>query len=115
MLPVLEGAVVIATEYCKSCGRTVVMPEDIQYGLKYCSRNLLGRQVGTMFPEVYEDDSDDDSDDIVTDDSPDHVWTRYDGDDEKMLAVNECVDTWDSWEPVTPSEVAIKNAIDGVR
>lgn len=111
-LPVMEGAVVIAAEYCKACGRKQVGPRDIEMGLKYCARNLLGKQIGTMFPEIYDNDDEDSCDDI--EDGEEEEWSRYEGSDEKMQAVNACYDTWDEWVPETPAEIACHGAIQKV-
>ena len=36
LLPVLEQAVVLAAEYSKACGRDTLLPEDMEYTMKYC-------------------------------------------------------------------------------
>lgn len=50
--PVMEGAIIIAAEYVKLCGRTTITAQDTQYALKYCARNMVGKHIGTMFPEL---------------------------------------------------------------
>jgi hypothetical protein len=36
MMPVMENSMVLAAEYCKACGRDVILPEDMEYASKYC-------------------------------------------------------------------------------
>ena len=66
--PVMESATVLAAHYAKACGRDVVLSQDMHLGMMYAARNVTGRQVGSLFPEIYEasaesSDSDQDSDD----------------------------------------------------
>jgi hypothetical protein len=114
LLPVLESATVLAGHYAKACGRDVVLAEDMSYGLMFAARNVLGKHVGTLYPEVYEEeDTDSDSvPDLVSDDEDDPEWTRYSGDDDLSLKMNECADTWEAWEPSNFAENALKNAVD---
>jgi hypothetical protein len=127
--PVMESATVMAAHYAKACGRDVVLQEDMNMGMMFAARYVTGRQFGSLFPEIYEssessgsgedDESRSDSDgsdgwETVSD--SEFVWTRYEGtEDEQALKMNECADTWDSWEPQNPSERALKNAIDKQR
>jgi len=122
-LPVMESATVLAAHYAKACGRNCVMAEDMSYGLMYAARNVTGRQVGSLYPEVWEDeesdeesgtDSDSDSDsDSDTDSEEEDPWTRYEGsEDETAQKMNECADTWSEWVPTNPAERALKNAVD---
>lgn len=118
-LPVMESAVVLASHYCKAAGRDCVQGEDMRIGLMFAARNVAGKQLGSIYPEIYED-SDSDSGEWVTDDEAEvedePAWTRYDGtDDEMALKMNECADTWDEWEPDTPAGRALKNAVDKQR
>jgi hypothetical protein len=119
--PVMESATILAAHYAKACGRDIVLSQDMHMGMMYATRNVTGRQVGSLFPEIYEDeeesqgDSDGDSDsgswETVSD--SEIIWTRYEGsDDQTALDMNTCADTWESWEPETPAERALKNAID---
>ena len=109
--PVMEGAMVTAAHYTKSCGRTTVTAMDMKYGMRFCAQHIAGKQIGTMFPELQNSDSDDDSDieEVEEDDEP---FTRYTGDDELMNKVNKSYDEWDSWVPYSPLEKMIKNAVD---
>jgi hypothetical protein len=115
--PVMESATVLAAHYAKACGRDVVLQEDMRIGMMYATRYVTGRQVGSIFPEIYEDsDSESDSGSWETVDDEELVWTRYEGtEDEQARKMNECADTWDSWEPETPAERALKNAVDKQR
>jgi len=115
--PVMESAAVLAAHYAKACGRDVVLAEDMRMGMMYAARNVTGKQVGTLFPEIYdeeeEEEEDDDSWETVSD--TELEWVRYDGNDDDMaLKMNQCADTWSSWRPETPAENAIKNAVEKV-
>jgi hypothetical protein len=109
-LPVMESATVLAAHYAKACGRDIVLAEDMKYGLMYSARHVAGKQIGTLFPEIYEDDEDDES---VESESDEPDWIRYAGqDDDTALKMNECYDTWSAWEPASPAERALKAAVD---
>lgn len=112
LLPVLESATVLAAHYAKACGRDIVLAEDMSYGLMYAARNVLGKHVGSMFPEAYETESDDESDETDSDEE-DVPWVKYSGTDDTLaLNMNACADSWSSWEPENPAERALKNAVD---
>ena len=113
-IPVMESATVLAAHYAKACGRDIILAQDMNIGLMYAARNVTGKQVGTLFPEIYEEsDTDSDSGSWETASDEEIVWARYDGtDDEMALKMNECSDTWDAWEPESPAERAIKNAVE---
>ena len=113
-LPCMETAMVIAGHYAKSCGRDTVVSQDVRYGLMFAARHVLGKQIGSLFPEVYEDEEDEEDDEEDEEDEEDDEWTSYEGDDERLVLVNKCADEWDSWEPETPAEFALKNAVDSV-
>lgn len=113
LLPVIESAIVLAGEYSKKCGRTVLTSQDMNYAIKYCARNVTGNQMGTLFPEVdLEEDDDPTEEELETVDEEEEPFTRYSGDDNLMNAVNESHDTWEGWEPQTPMEKMLKEAID---
>jgi hypothetical protein len=112
MLPVMEQAVLLAGEYCKACGREVILPEDMEYAMKYCAMYTVGQQIGTMFPEIYEDDDeeeDEDIEDVPSEECPSFV--QYTGEDTRFIQMNEAVERWDSWVPQSPIEQMLKNAI----
>jgi hypothetical protein len=117
-LPVLESGVVLASHYAKACGRDVVTQQDVQIGLMFAARNVAGKQIGTLFPEIYEEDEEEDEEEWetdsegVVDDSEGNEFTRYTGTDEMIVKMNECFDTWDSWTPESPLEQSLKNAVD---
>ena len=110
---VMEAAVILAGEYCKACGRSTMTAVDIQYALRYSARNVTGRTQGTLFPELQED-SDEDISDIEEVDEEDEPFTRYQGTDPQMVAINECYDTWHTWVPASPMEQMIKSSIDKI-
>lgn len=108
--PVIESAMIIGAQYCKACGRSTVTARDVVYGMMFSARNVTGRQIGSLFPEIYEDDDEEEEEEEEIDDD-EEPWTRYEGPDEIMNKVNECADTWDSWEPESPIEESLKDAI----
>jgi len=110
MVPVLEGAMIMATHYTRKCNRTTVTAKDVEYGLKFAARNISGRITESMFPEIYEGSDSDSSFEEVSDDE--EPFTRYEGSDEYCLKANEAVDTWESWIPESPLEQHLKRAID---
>jgi len=115
-LPVFESTIVLASHYAKASGRTTVTETDMQYGMMYAARHVVGKQLGSLFPEIYdEEDSDEEDMDIVADDE--EPFTRYEGTDPDSIAykMNACYDTWDEWDPETPAEMALKNAIEKQR
>lgn len=109
-LPVLESSIVLAAHYAKATGRDCVTAKDMCYGLMYAARTITGRQIGSLFPEVYDEiDSDEEEEE---EDEEEGEWTRYEGtDNEHAINMNECADTWDAWEPESPAERALKNAV----
>jgi hypothetical protein len=111
--PVMESSVILGSHYAKGCGRDVVLAEDIRMGLMYAARNVVGKQVGSLFPEIYEEGESDSDESWETVSETEYVWTRYEGTDNDMcIKMNECADTWAEWEPETPAERALKNAVD---
>jgi len=112
-LPVLESSVVLAAHYAKATGRDCVTAQDMCYGLMYAARTITGKQVGSLYPEIYEEDDDDEEEEEEEDeDEEEPAWIRYDGtDNEHAVKMNECADTWDAWEPESPAEAALKNAV----
>ena len=132
--PVMESATVMAAHYARACGRDIILAEDMNMGMMFAARYVTGRQIGSLFPEIYseshsdssersgsgsdsdEEESETDSDGWETVSDSELTWTRYQGtEDEQALKMNECADTWTSWEPQNPSERALKNAIDKQR
>jgi len=106
-LPVLESSVVLAAHYAKATGRDCVTAQDMCYGLMYAARTVTGNQIGSLFPEVYEE-----SDSEEEEEDEEEQWVRYEGtDNEHAIKMNDCADTWDAWNPESPAERALKNAV----
>lgn len=110
--PVLETAVVVASHYCKACGRNTVTAEDMKLGMRFAARRVPGVENESLFPEIYEDSTDSDESDIEVVDEDDEPFTRYTGDDPNILLIHEMSDTWDEWEPELPIQVLLKMSID---
>jgi hypothetical protein len=109
-LPVMESSVVLAAHYSKATGRDCVTARDMCYGLMYAARTVTGKQVGSLFPEIYEESDSDEEE--GSDEEEEEQWTRYTGtDNEHAVKMNECADSWEAWEPETPAEYALKNAV----
>ena len=133
-LPVMESATVLAAHYAQACGRDCVVSKDMRYGLMYAARNVAGRHVGSLYPEIYggtddsgtesegealseEDEEGDEGDegDEDEDEESEEEWTEYEGtEDDMALKMNECARTWDEWIPSNPTEAALKSAVDSV-
>ena len=107
-LPVIESSMVLASHYAKACGRSTVTGQDVEIGLKYAIRNVLGKQLGSLFPEIYDSEESDEELEVV--DDSEEPFTRYQGTEELYVKMNECLETWDDWEPETPAERILKNA-----
>ena len=109
-LPVMESSVVLAAHYAKATGRDCVTAQDVCYGLMYAARTVMGKQIGSLFPEVYDEEDEDDEED--EEEEEEENWIRYGGtDNEHAVNMNECADSWDAWEPESPAERALKNAV----
>ena len=63
---------------------------------------------GGGFRPFYDDDDEDEDED----EDEDPPWTRYEGSEDLPNQMNACAETWASWEPETPAERALKNAVD---
>ena len=112
ILPVMESAMVLAADYSKACNRTFVTSMDMKYALRYCAINVTGRQVGSLFPEIYEKESDsDEEDDLEIVEETEGDFTRYEGDNDLYNKVNDAFDKWDEWEPYSPVEKMLKDAV----
>jgi hypothetical protein len=116
--PVLEQSVLLAADYAKACGRDAILSKDFEYAIKYCAMNTIGQKIGSHFPEIYEEDSEEESDSedpentLEVVDENELEFTPYAGEDKKFTDVNESYERWGDWEPKTPVEEMIKNAID---
>ena len=111
-LPVMESATVLAAHYAKMCGRDVVVAEDMSLGLMYAARNVTGKQIGSLYPEIYEEDEEDEEEDEDEEEEEDPEWVKYEGEDDVATKMNECAATWAEWVPESPAELALKNAVD---
>ena len=112
MTPVLESSMILAAEYTNGCGRSTVTARDMNYAMKYAARNLVGKQIGTLFPELYnESDSEDDDEPIEEVDEDDEPFTRYSGDIQLLNDINQAVDTWAEWEPIGLAEILLRDSI----
>jgi hypothetical protein len=127
-LPVMESATVLGSHYAKACGRDTVTAQDVQIGLMYAARNVAGKQIGSLFPEIYDEEDSDEEDEWEEDpddeaeqarleeaeevDDDEEPFTRYTGDEEMYVKMNECFDTWEDWVPETPLEFTLKGAVD---
>ncbi len=109
--PVLESSMILAAHYTKSCGRNTVTAQDVKYCMRFCARELVGKHIGTLFPELQESDSEELSD-VEEVDEDEEPFTRYEGADPQLIAVNRAYDTWNEWEPTNPIEKLLKNAVD---
>jgi hypothetical protein len=75
----------------------------------------VGKQVGSLFPEIYDSEDSDEEEEIQEVDDDDEPFTRYQGTEDLYVKMNECLDTWDDWAPETPAENALKNAVNKIR
>ena len=109
--PVMESAVVLAGHYAKACGRQVLTGKDVTLGLMYAARNVAGKQIGSMYPEIYEEDEEEEEEE-EEEAEDEEEWTEYDGqDDDLAKKMNDCAETFDAWEPEEFYQKAIKNAV----
>jgi hypothetical protein len=115
LAPVMESSMILASHYAKACGRSTVTAKDASYGLMYAARNVTGRQIGSLFPEMYDESSSDEEEDIEVVDDGDEPFTRYEGTEELYVNMNRCADTWDDWVPESPIENILKLAVDRAR
>ena len=110
--PVLETSVIVASHYCKACGRNTVTAEDMKMGMRFAARRVPGVENESLFPAIYEDSTDSDESDIELVDEDEEPFTRYEGDDPNIILINEMSDTWAEWEPELPIQVLLKMSID---
>lgn len=109
--PVMEMAVYSAAKYANACSRNTVTALDMEYGMKYATMNFVGKHVGSYFPDEVYDESEESGTESESESEEDE-FTRYEGTDETILAINAAYDEWDSWVPEIPAEILIKRAID---
>ena len=112
LTPVLEKSTLVACEYAKACGRSSVLAQDMEYAIKYCVMYTVGETIGSLFPEIYDEEESDDEEELEeVDESECPPFGRYSGDDEMFKRINEAYDKWDNWQPQSPVEEMLKNAI----
>jgi|TARA_R110000822_G_scaffold49796_6_gene130651 hypothetical protein len=113
LMPVMEKSMLLAAEYSKACGRDTVLSEDMEYAMKYCAMYTVGQDIGSLFPEIYDeedsDDEDEDIEEVAEEDCP--PFERYSGQEERFILMNQAYDRWESWAPQNPTEHMLKNAI----
>jgi len=110
--PVLESSMILAAHYTKACGRNTVTAQDVKYSMRFCARELVGKHIGTLFPELQDSGEDSDCSDVEEVDEDEEPFTRYEGLDPQLVAVNQAYDTWSEWVPTSPIEKLLKNAVD---
>ena len=121
-LPVMESGTVLAAHYSQACGRDCVVAKDMRYGMMYAARNVAGRHVGSLYPEVYDEEEEEGEDEDYEEDEEgeeeeedDPEWTEYEGTEDDMATkMNECARTWADWVPANPTEAALKSAVDSI-
>jgi hypothetical protein len=120
-LPVMESATVLAAHYSQACGRDCVVAKDMRYGMMYAARNVAGKHIGSLYPEIYEDEEEGEEDEGEEDeedeesDQDEEEWTEYEGTENEIATkMNECARTWADWIPANPTEAALKSAVDSI-
>jgi hypothetical protein len=113
--PVFEQGIVLAAEYCKACGRDVMLDEDIEYAMKYCIMHKVGQQVGSIFGEennfsVDEEEEEEEIEVVPVDELP--KFQRYSGNNQMIMRINKAYDEWKDWKPESPAQEILKNALD---
>jgi hypothetical protein len=108
--PVMESSVVLAGHYAKACGRSIITPKDISLGLMYAARNVAGKQMGSLYPEIY-DEEEEEEEEEDDEEEDEEEWTEYTGEEDDLAAkMNECARTFEEWEPEEFYQKAIKSA-----
>lgn len=122
-LPVMESATVLAAHYAQACGRDCIVAEDMRYGLMYAARNVAGRHVGSLYPEIYGDEEDEEScsdsegdalsEDEEEDEDEEGEEEDEDEDEDSGTESDEEEEdpAWTSYDPtegVEPDELALK-------
>lgn len=110
--PVMEEAVMLSGEYAKACGRTTILAKDMEYCMKYCAMNSVGKKIGTYFPEIYDEEESDEEEIEIAEEGEDDMFEPYAGDDVRMKSITDAYNAWEAWVPSNPAEKMIKNAID---
>ena len=111
LLPVLEQSMILAAQYAKACGRDTILGEDMEYAIKYCAMYTVGRNIGSICPEIYDEESSDEEDLEEVDAEECPPFERYSGQESLFIQMNEACDRWNTWVPQSPVEEMLKNAI----
>ena len=106
----LEYAISNACTYAKSTGRENMSGQDIIIALQYEAHEFPYRQSETNEDEDQSDSEDDNE--FSDNEDEDDVFTKSYSDDPLIQKMNYYHDTWDSWNPETPIECTLKNAVD---
>ncbi len=111
LLPILEQSMVLAGEYMRGCDRDTMLPEDLEYAIKYCAMHRVGQVIGSTMPEIYDEEESDEEEEESDEEGKLPDFVRYSGPDQGFIQVNEAFDRWDSWIPQSPTEQLLNNAI----
>ena len=113
VMEMLSKSTVLAGYYVKACGRNTLTSYDLNYCMKYTSRNF---QSTPEFMDQFDSDSDSDEEvsDIETVDEDDEPFVRYSGREKLYKSINIAYDTWDQWTPTSPIQKRFKDAVDNI-
>ena len=111
LMPVMEKSMLLAAEYSKACGRDTLLSEDMEYAMKYCAINTVGKTIGSIMPEIYDEEESDEEGEESDEEGELPDFVRYSGPDPGFIQVNEAFVRWDNWIPQNPTEQMLKNAI----
>lgn len=109
----MENALTHASKFVEDSGRTVVLPKDVSYGLKFAAlrdrfweaEDLPERQRAAL--QIIRTEEDDEDDDELTEDIPSEIWCKPTGD----TAYDETIAAWEAWNPTNPIDLAVKRAV----
>jgi hypothetical protein len=83
----------------------------MEYAMKYCAMNTVGKTIGSIMPEIYDEEESDEEGEESDEEGELPDFVRYSGPDQGFIQVNEAFDRWDNWVPQNPTEQMLKNAI----
>lgn len=121
-----SNAFLNAAKYVEYCERNGITKEDILYGLRYEIFEFLERpdileNLAEIEKEIMMENSSDDELDMEEYIIPDGELNSFerisddkinDDNQEFVNKIHKYYDTWNAWEPKTPMEHILKNAID---
>jgi len=108
VMEMLSKSTVLAGYYVKACGRKTLTSYDLNYCMKYTSRNF---QSTPEFMEQFDSDSEGDIETVDEDDEP---FVRYSGHEKLYKSINIAHDTWDQWTPTSPIQKRFKDAVNNI-